>query len=391
MGREHIGIKEKLITRDGNCCSICGEPLNTDKLFIDHIHPIALGGQNDLVNLQLLCLSCNHAKGGKLGNVLGYQFEEYVKSLLIAHPDYSNIRSGSDLEPAQLDADIVFDRHKGEKSETIISELKVASSYTLERINAIIQHLGKYKQCVPTAKVAFIFPGELPEKYMAIMHDEGIEIWDRSFLDLEFKEQIQAQEPSIFRNLILPASIGTESAQGEADKYLGMIERLKKCPSGKPNWGKYQKMTGEILEMLFCPELSTPISQSSDHYHKNRRDFVIPNYSQSDIWHFLRDRYCADYIVVDAKNSGKVISKDDVLQIGHYLKRDGTGLFGIIIARKGVGQAAEYSLREMWLYENKMIIVLNDDDIEQMLLEKKNANDPAKILLKKIEDFRLSV
>lgn len=57
----------------------------------------------------------------------------------------------------------------------------------------------------------------------------------------------------------------------------------------------------------------------------------------------------------------------------------------------GSVEAAEYSLREMWLYENKMIIVLNDDDIEQMLLEKKNANDPARILLKKIEDFRLSV
>jgi len=38
-----------------------------------------------------------------------------------------------------------------------------------------------------------------------------------------------------------------------------------------------------------------------------------------------------------------------------------------------------------------MVVVLNDDDIEQMLLEKKNGNDPVKIIRKKVEDFRLAI
>lgn len=118
----------------------------------------------------------------------------------------------------------------------------------------------------------------------------------------------------------------------------------------------------------------------------------MPNYSgEKDSWEFLRNRYCAEYIVVDAKNSSKYVKKTDILQIANYLKKDGAGLFGIIISRKGVNASSIHALREMWRYERKMIAILNDTDVEEMLLAKKNGTDPTKLILKKIEDFRLSI
>lgn len=39
----------------------------------------------------------------------------------------------------------------------------------------------------------------------------------------------------------------------------------------------------------------------------------------------------------------------------------------------------------------KMIIVLNDNDIEQMIFDKKNGDNPASLILKKIENFRLLI
>lgn len=95
--------------------------------------------------------------------------------------------------------------------------------------------------------------------------------------------------------------------------------------------------------------------------------------------------------MIDAKNSSKYVTKSDVLQIANYLKKDGTGLFGIIISRNGVNTASEYAIREVWRYEGKMIVILNDTDVEEMLLAKKNNSDPAMLILKKIEDFRLSI
>lgn len=36
------------------------------ELTIDHIYPVALGGTNDLSNLQTLCRQCNSAKGARI-------------------------------------------------------------------------------------------------------------------------------------------------------------------------------------------------------------------------------------------------------------------------------------------------------------------------------------
>jgi hypothetical protein len=49
--------------RDGWECVTCHRHAD---LTVDHILPLALGGTNDLSNLQTMCRSCNCAKGAKL-------------------------------------------------------------------------------------------------------------------------------------------------------------------------------------------------------------------------------------------------------------------------------------------------------------------------------------
>lgn len=44
-------------------CAYCG---STDELQVDHIVPLKHGGTNDRSNLQVLCRSCNNAKGAKV-------------------------------------------------------------------------------------------------------------------------------------------------------------------------------------------------------------------------------------------------------------------------------------------------------------------------------------
>lgn len=386
--RNRREIITKLIERDGACCSSCGQLLNPDNVDIDHIIPYAYGGTDELENLHLVCPQCNRLLGNK--PLLGAQFEEYIKELLRNHLDYSDIHSSIKTKNGVIDADIIVNRKKGNKTDTIIAELKIATSYTSDRIVSIIESLVNYKRQCPFAKLAFVFPGELSKKYKYAFEKEGIEIWDRKYLANEFKEQIASQK-SIFSKMLFYTIDDMSNSALTENKFIQKIDELKACPCGKEHWGNYQKIVGEIIEMLFFPELEAPISQSKDQYHKNRRDYIMPNYSTSNIWSFLREKYYADFIVIDAKNSGKAITKEDVLQIENYLKREGTGLFGIIIARKGLGQPAEYALREAWIHNKKMIVVLNDDDIEQMLLDKKNGNDPAKIIRKKIEDFRLLI
>ena len=54
---------ESLCEQYGNCCLACGA---TGLLTVDHIVPLALGGANDIGNLQPLCGPCNSYKYARI-------------------------------------------------------------------------------------------------------------------------------------------------------------------------------------------------------------------------------------------------------------------------------------------------------------------------------------
>lgn len=64
----------KIIYASQSVCGICGQPVDFDRKFpdpwsatLDHIHPIAKGGDPaDISNLQLAHLQCNRMKGTKV-------------------------------------------------------------------------------------------------------------------------------------------------------------------------------------------------------------------------------------------------------------------------------------------------------------------------------------
>lgn len=56
-------IRSEVWRRDGGRCVNCG---SNENLEFDHVIPVSMGGAHTVRNLQLLCVSCNAAKGGNL-------------------------------------------------------------------------------------------------------------------------------------------------------------------------------------------------------------------------------------------------------------------------------------------------------------------------------------
>lgn len=58
-------LKVQVLMRDGNRCRICGVECSggLHNIHFDHIIPWSKGGETTLDNLQVLCSSCNEAKG----------------------------------------------------------------------------------------------------------------------------------------------------------------------------------------------------------------------------------------------------------------------------------------------------------------------------------------
>lgn len=69
MAKSHKrkGLSKKLrfevFKRDGFKCQYCGALPITQVLEVDHIRPVADGGENDMDNLVTACFSCNRGKG----------------------------------------------------------------------------------------------------------------------------------------------------------------------------------------------------------------------------------------------------------------------------------------------------------------------------------------
>ncbi len=105
----------------------------------------------------------------------------------------------------------------------------------------------------------------------------------------------------------------------------------------------------------------------------------------------MRNTYSADYVVVDAKNYGRKIKKADVLQIANYLRPHGAGRFGIIFSRKGSDSyGCLHTLREQWLVYQKLILVFDDADVENML-NLAITGEAFEVISAKIQEFRLSM
>lgn len=65
VGQVSRNIKTKLREAQGNKCAFCSQSLTRKKVHLDHIVPLARGGQHTDLNLQVLCSTCNHRKSAK--------------------------------------------------------------------------------------------------------------------------------------------------------------------------------------------------------------------------------------------------------------------------------------------------------------------------------------
>jgi 5-methylcytosine-specific restriction endonuclease McrA len=60
-------VRRVIYERDGGICMKCGKKVDKKSYHVDHITPIAVGGEEwELSNLELSCAECNFKKGAKV-------------------------------------------------------------------------------------------------------------------------------------------------------------------------------------------------------------------------------------------------------------------------------------------------------------------------------------
>jgi hypothetical protein len=324
----------------------------------------------------------------KLSNIPFRELEltTYLYKLIEANNEFLNVILDpcfKGMDGRLLRPDIVCDY----RNKKLIIEVKKVPPLIDKRVTDLIEQVKSYDVFGADAQLVVAFPETLQKKYAEQFKNENIIVWDAPTLALIFSEQIEVIKETSLYPILFNAGVKVE---GKSQSTL-FIEELKSIKAGKKDWSKYQRLIANCMEYLFSPPLEKPLYELPDSTKTNRRDIILPNYAENGFWQFLRNNYFADYIVIDAKNLTKHIEKRDVLQVSNYLKKFGTGLFGMILSRNKPHSNAILTQREHWIADNKLIVFLQDEDIIQMLTLKDSSGSPEEVIRQKIEDFRLSL
>lgn len=306
------------------------------------------------------------------------QFERFVYNLAPFLLSWNHSNSERPQQNGGVDAIFL-----GPDGEVVLIEVKSYTPSTKDRLQALVKQLRLYSEHLQTSAIYLAVPGVLDAAFRHLLETNGVGLWDGPILKKAAEDFGVAVPPEI--KLAAP-TVSLVKPPG-----LQLIRRLNRLESGNEDWRPYQQWCTDALAYLFHPPLEAPFSEHANSSKVNRRDILLPNYSTDGFWAFMRTHYKADFVVADAKNHSAPVKKNDILQLANYLTAHGPGLFGIITTRIGHDDGAEWTRREQWTVYNKLIIVLTDEDMRQMLSARDAGDEAEATIRQRIEDFRLSL
>jgi hypothetical protein len=187
----------------------------------------------------------------------------------------------------------------------------------------------------------------------------------------------------------------------EQERVSRLNERITACPPGEI--AAFQVVVEDVLTYLFCENfpnglsLRKPLAQAKTDMAYESRDLVFENRATSGFWSEARTEFGAAGVIADAKNYSNEIDGDVVRDFASkYLKDFGLGRLGLLVARKvppvarstvpfgaRVPSAIEEQ-KEQWRTHHRMVILLDDTDLAEMLSMKRSGADPTELLRARI-------
>ena len=150
---------------------------------------------------------------------------------------------------------------------------------------------------------------------------------------------------------------------------------------------EYEKLMCEIARYLFGDYLGLWEEQEQSGDNLNRLDILCKIENRSGFWSFISHDLQSQYVVFECKNLCDFVGQSHILTTEKYLYGNAFRRFAIIFSRQGPNENALKMARGAMRENGKLIIVLKDADVIEMIESKIAGNNPSEDLASIVDNF----
>jgi hypothetical protein len=169
---------------------------------------------------------------------------------------------------------------------------------------------------------------------------------------------------------------------------------LSNINPGKEEATDYENKCIEILKYLFDNKTDLTLweKQLSTDDGLNRNDLLcrIASY-ENNFWAELSNDFHTRYIVFEFKNYTKAIKQGQIFTTEKYLYLTALRSVCFLIARNGADKNAIKAAKGALKEAGKLIIVIDNSDVNEMLKLKDNGDDPSLVLRQRIDETLIAL
>ena len=180
--------------------------------------------------------------------------------------------------------------------------------------------------------------------------------------------------------------------QAARDQAEDLKRKLGSILPGREQAAEYQRFVLEALNFLFSPELIDGQPEVPTFDGTERRDIVFTNDSDESFWEYVRTEHAGLLVMFEVKNTD-VLDLAAINQTATYLG-DRLGRLGVIVTRHSPQETVQRKTFSVWndsAPNRKVILILTDDHIRELLDLRGRDGSPTQWLQRHYRAFRTAV
>lgn len=182
-----------------------------------------------------------------------------------------------------------------------------------------------------------------------------------------------------------------ENEVKSSEEATRLISELENINAGKKGFIKYEDICVKILNYLFYSAIGAKQYQFESDDKLSRFDLVVRINPITEFWKFIVNEINSRYVIFEFKNYKDKIGQREILTTERYLLNLALRKVAIILTRKGYNESAHKFIRGALRETGKVIIVLNDEDLKEMLKMKMSGSDPTNLLFDKFDELFMNI